>query len=110
MRPHLDILADLLKDAGVSQQQAAEWIGHRSGSAVGMMLRGERGMSRLDLERLCELAGVTIAQLAAQSNDLVLTKHPEAVQAAALVDELPAEARKAMLILIRSYQVKPTDR
>lgn len=60
-------------------------------------------MSREDLERLCEMAGVTIAQLAAQSNDLVLTKHRESVEAASLVDELPAEARKALVALIRSY-------
>lgn len=69
-----------------------------------MMLRGERGMSREDLERLCEVAGVTVAQLAAQSNDLVLTKHRESVEAASLVDDLPAEARKALLALIRSYR------
>lgn len=43
MRPHLSILTDLLRDAGVSQQQAAEGLGHKSGSAVGMMLRGSEG-------------------------------------------------------------------
>ena len=110
MRQHLQILARLLKDADISQQSAAERIGHKSGSTVGMMLRGERGMSRNDLESLCALVGITVVDLAAMSDDLIVTKHPESARLAALVDKLPAKIRLALLQSAEAYENPNSDR
>jgi hypothetical protein len=65
-----------------------------------MKLRGKRGMTREELEVMFEMAGITIMALAAQSDDLVLTKYPETVKGASILDQLPQEDRdQAMLYL-----------
>ena len=104
MRRHLPILARLLKDKGLRQADIAKALGYASPSAVGMMLRGERGMERGTLEAMCELAGITIVALAAMSDDLHLAKRPEAVEAAALIDGLDDEQAAAVMALLRTYR------
>jgi transcriptional regulator with XRE-family HTH domain len=110
MRSHLSILAQLLKEQGLTQTQVAARLGYKSGSAVGMMLRGERGMGREELEKMCELAGITVAILAAQSDDLVLTKRPEAVEAATIIDDASPEELAALMPLLRAYRKSKSDR
>lgn len=109
MRPHLPILAALLKAKGLKQKDVAKALGYKSASGIGMMLRGERGMERGVLEGMCELAGITIATLAAMSDDLVLTKRPEAVEAAVIVDELTPEQLAVLMPLLRSHRKPGTD-
>lgn len=77
-------------------------MGWDSPGTVGNKLRGERDWKSGELERMCELAGTTIVTLSAMSDDLKVTKHPEAVEAAALVDGLPEEKRQAALSFLRS--------
>ncbi len=110
MRAHLTILASLLKEAGVSQKEVATALGYKSQAMISMMLRGERPVGRAELERMCELAGVTIVGLAGMSDDLVLTKRPEALEGAAILDEIPAEQLAAVMGLLRSYRSPSGDR
>lgn len=110
MRPHLPILSRLLKDKGLRQADIAKALGYSSPSAVGMMLRGERGMDRGTLEKMCELAGITIVALAAMSDDLHLAKRAEAVESAAIIDAMTPEELAAVMPLIRSYRKNQSDR
>jgi hypothetical protein len=57
---------------------------------------------------MCELAGVTLAWLSANSSDLHVTKHREALRGAVLLDELSPEQRAAMISLMESM-AKPPD-
>jgi len=109
MRGHLTILASLLKDRGLTQGEIAKLIGYESASAVGMMLRGERAMSRETLEKICELAGVTVVSLAAMAGDLKVTKHHEAVEGASILDEMTPEERAAVMPLLRAYRKSKSD-
>lgn len=104
MRKHLPILASLLKAAGYKQSDVATILGYKSGSAVGMMLRGERPMGRGDLEKMCELAGITVISLASVSDDLHLAKRPESVEGAAILDECTPEELAAAMALLRAYR------
>lgn len=109
MRKHLDILSSLLEERGLTQGKVAKLLGYKSASAVGMMLRGERGMNRETLEQMCELAGISIVSLAAMSDDLKVTKRAEAVEAASIVDELSQEQLAALMPLLRSYRKSKID-
>ena len=109
MRPHLPILASLLKAKGLKQADIAKALGYGSPSAIGMMLRGERGMDRGVLEKMCELAGITIVALSAMSDDLVLAKRPEAVESAAIIDDLSPEELAAVMPLLRAYRNRRGD-
>lgn len=104
MRKHLDILSALLDERGLTQGEVAKRLGYKSASAVGMMLRGERGMSRDVLERMCDLAGISLVSLAAQSDDLKVTKRAEALEAAKIIDELTEDQLAALMPLLRSYR------
>lgn len=110
MKEHLDILAKLLATAGLRQSDIAEQLGYKSASAIGMMLRGERQLTRSDLERMCELAGTTIVGLAELSDDLILTKRREAVEGAAILDMLPEQELYAVMAVLRAFRSKDTDR
>lgn len=103
-RQHKIILARLLKDAGYTHASAAKAIGYRSGSAVGMMLRGERELGIGDLKNLCDLAGVSVVTLGSMSDDLVLTTHPETAAIAKEVDSMGPGAREAVWALIRALK------
>lgn len=109
MRQHLHILARLLKDKGLRQADIATALGYNSPSAVGMMLRGERGMDRGTLEKMCELAGITVVALAAMSDDLHLAKRAEAVESAAIIDEMTPEELAAVMPLLRAYRKQRND-
>jgi len=104
MREHRRILAELLKRKGLSHADIAKAMGWKSPSAAGNKLRGERDWASGELERMCELAGVTVIYLAEISDDLVLTKHPEAVTAARMVDDLPLALRERALQYIKTIK------
>lgn len=104
LRQHKVILARLLKEAGYSHAAAAKAIGFSSGSAVGMMLRGERGMGMEDLRKLCELAGVSVVTLASMSDDLVLTTSPETAELARELDGMTPEQRAAVRQMIAAIK------
>lgn len=110
MRSHLLILSQLLKAQGLRQSDVAKALGYQSASAVGMMLRGERTMGREELEKMCTLAGITVVALAAESNDLHLAKRPEAIEGAAILDEITPEELAAAMALLRAYRAKQTDK
>lgn len=101
MRQHLVILKDLLEAKGVGQKALAAALGLDSPSAAGMKLRGERGMTREELRIMCEKAGITILHLASISDDLVLTKYPETLEGASILDDLPAEDRDQAMFYLR---------
>lgn len=107
VRKHLPILKALLASKGIKQGEVAKRLGLASASAAGMKLRGERGMDRRELEMVCEMAGITIVALAAQSDDLVLTKHAETVEGAAILDDLPADEREWWLNQLRLSKSRP---
>ena len=110
MRSHLTILSGLLRKKGVKQSEVAAALGYTSQSMISMMLRGERPVGRAELERMCELAGITVVALAEVSDDLHLAKRAESIEAAAILDEIdPAEVAAAMALL-RAYRNRKTDR
>lgn len=110
MRSHLAILKSLLKEKKLTQGDVAKALGYESPSAIGMMLRGERAMARVVLEKTCELVGITLVALAEMSDDLHLTQNPEAVEAAAILDGMTAEERAAIMPLLRAYRKQKLDR
>lgn len=110
MRKHLPILASLLKAKGLRQSDVAVALGYDSASAVGMMLRGQRRMGREELERMCALAGITVVALAAASDDLHLANRPEAVEGAAILDEISAEELAAAMAILRAFRARKVDR
>ena len=101
MRKHRRILATILKSRDLSHAAIAKLMGWASPSAVGNKLRGERGWASGELERMCELAGITVVHLAELSDDLVLTKHPESITAARMVDDMPAHLRESAMQYLR---------
>lgn len=104
LRQHKVILARLLKEAGYSHASAAKAIGYSSGSAVGMMLRGERGLGMEDLKKLCDLAGVSVVTLASMSDDLMLTTSPETAEIARELDGMTPEQRAAVRQMIAAIK------
>lgn len=104
MRSHLAILAELLKRRKVKQIEVARALGYKTQSQVSMMLRGKRPVGREELEKMCEMAGITVVALAEMSNDLKVAKRPEAVEAASIIDEVAAEDLPALMLLLRDYR------
>jgi transcriptional regulator with XRE-family HTH domain len=109
MRKHVDILAELLEKRVGKQGAIAKALGYKSASAVGMMLRGERGMSLKLLQEMCELAGITIVYLASISDDLTVAKRKESVEAAAIMDDATPEELAVLMPLLRAYRKSKTD-
>ena len=110
MRSHLAILKTMLKERKLTQHDVAKALGYKSASAVGMMLRGERPMARVVLDKTCELAGITLVALAAISDDLHIAQNLEAVEAAAILDDMTPADRAAIMPLLRSYRKPKVDR
>lgn len=109
VRSHRTILATALKAKGLSHAAIAKAMGWDSPATVGHKLRGRNKWGPGELERMCELAGMTVVMLAEQSDDLVLARRQEAIEAAAIIDEIdPAEVAAAMALL-RAYRAKKSD-
>lgn len=110
VRSHRAILASALKAKGLSHEAIAKAMGWKAPGTAGHKLRGRNKWGPGELERMCELAGMTIVMLAEQSDDLVLTKRPEAVEAAAIVDEMTDAELVLFMANIRAYRDKRPDR
>jgi len=59
---------------------------------------------------MCDLVGMTVVMLAEQSDDLHLAKRPEAVEGAAILDEISPQELAAAMALLRAYRSNNTDR
>lgn len=109
MRSHRTILAEALKAKGLTHKKVAALMGYKSPATVGHKLRGRNDWETGELAKMAELAGMSMVVLAEQSNDLHLTKRPESVEGAAILDELdPADLAVAMATL-RAYRKKNSD-
>lgn len=109
---YLAILQALLRDKDISHADAAKALGWDSPSTVGNKLRGERRMQLAELEAMAKLAGVTLVQLAARSDDLKLAEFEETARAADLFESWPAEKRKAALAVLEAMDattLRPKD-
>lgn len=104
MRSYLRILASALQKAGLSHRDIATAMGWKSPGAVGHKLRGIRPITHGELERMCELAGITLVDLAAASDDLRIVKKPKAAELASIGDGLSDEKLALLLTIARSYQ------
>lgn len=82
-------------------------MGWKSPRSVSHKFRGNRDWATGELERMCKIAGITIVQLAEMSNDIHLTKTPEAVSAARIVDELPAAVRESAMQYLKNLVEPP---
>ena len=101
---YLEILQNLFTALELSHADVAKRLGWDSPSTVGNKLRGERRTQISELEAMAKVAGITLVQLAAMSDDLVLTKYEESSQGAALIDELPEDQRKLALEILRNLR------
>ena len=104
MRSYLRILAKALKKAGLSHRDIATAMGWKSAGAAGHKLRGIRPITAGELQRMCELAGITLVDLAAASDDLKLVKKPKAAQLASIGDDLSDEKLALLLEIAKSYR------
>jgi hypothetical protein len=104
LRSHRSILAAALKQMGMNHKQIAKAMGWKSPATAGHKLRGRNDWAPGELEKMCKLAGMTIVSLAAQSDDLTVTKRPEAVEGAVILDDLPEDQLAAIMAILRSYR------
>lgn len=102
MREHREILQSIYTAKGLSHADVAKAMGFRSPATVGNKLRGERDWKTGELERMCEVAGITVVHLAEMSDDLVLTKHIESVTVARMTDDMTAAQRERMIQYAKS--------
>lgn len=108
LRPYLAIVAELVDRTGLSQLAIAKIMGWRSDRALANKLRGIRKMQTKELQKLCtDVLGITLVDLASQSSDLVLTRTPEASEAAILIDGLPSGVREQAMESLRKLSPKP---
>lgn len=109
LRSHRAILQAALKARKLSHADIAKAMGWKSPATAGHKLRGRNDWSQGELERMCELAGLTVLMLAEQSDDLHLAKRPEAIEGAAILDEIPEAELAAAMALLRTYRNRKTD-
>lgn len=101
MRTYRSILQEKLKESGLNQRQIAKAMGWANQATVSLRLSGKREWGENELQRMCELAGITIIWLAENSDDLVIADNKKAVTIAALADKLSESQRDAVLALIQ---------
>lgn len=107
MKPHRAVLADLIKDKGLTRKFVATKMGWKSPRAVAHKLKGTRDWATGELEKMCEIIGITLLQLAEMSNDMHVTKTPEALTAARIIDQAsPVERERMMQYLLTSERAK----
>jgi transcriptional regulator with XRE-family HTH domain len=97
-----DILQNLFTAQGKSHADIAKALGWDSPSTVGNKLRGERRTQLTELEAMAREAGITLVQLAALSDDLILADHSESVEAASIIDAWPEDKRQLAVQMLRA--------
>lgn len=100
MRNYRDILKAKLKEAGLTQKTIAKQMGWVTQGAVSNKLLGKRDWVEGELQRMCELAGVTILWLAANSDDLKIAANRSTIEIALLVDSLSEAKRQGLISLL----------
>lgn len=106
MASHIAVLAKLIREAGLRQSDIAVKMGYKSPSAVGMMLSGQRKLGRKELLKMLEIIGVSLIDLASQSDDLKIAKTEEAVIAAEILDELSKDDRDEAILLLKAIKAR----
>jgi transcriptional regulator with XRE-family HTH domain len=101
MKTYRNILKTKLMEKGLTQRQIASVMGWAGNSAVSLVLSGGRDFGEGELRKMCEIAGISILWLAANSDDLVIADHKESVDIASISDQLSPEARQALLLLAK---------
>lgn len=109
MRDHRTILKQLFKAQGATLIAIAQEMGWKSPRTVAWKLSGKRDWSTGELEKMCEIAGITIVRLAEMADDLTLAKHAQTITVARIVDDLPLTAREAVLQYAQSIKDKTND-
>ena len=105
MRSHRVILAKALKDNGLSHKAIAKAMGWKSAGSVGHKLSGRRDWSEGELARMCELAGMTIIELAAASNDMPgFSKRKGTAEGASILDDLTDAQFEAAMQMLRAMR------
>jgi hypothetical protein len=79
-------------------------MGWATQGAVSHKLNGRRDWAEGELQRMCELAGVTVLWLAENSDDLVITRNKQALKVASLADSLTDSQLAAVLSLMESMK------
>lgn len=108
MRSHRVILAELLKAKIGSHRAIAKELGW-SPAKVGHVLSGRNEFQPGELERMCELAGITYITLASQSDDMVPTKRPRVLRGAALLEGMTDQELEAMIALMEANRSARND-
>lgn len=105
MKTYRSILKAKLKDAGLTQRQIAVTMGWSSSATVSLVLSGKREFAEGELARMCELVGITIIELASQSDDLQgFSKRKGTAEGASILDNLNDEQFEAAMNLLRAIQ------
>ncbi len=105
MSSHRVVLSKLFRQAGLRQADVAEMMGYKSASMIGMMLKGERNIGRQELDRMCEIVGITFVELASKSDDLKIAKSDNALVAAQIMDSLSADLQEDALTVLKALKV-----
>lgn len=107
VKPHREILRDLINARDLTLPEVAHRMGWRSPRAVAHKLKGDRDWASGELERMCEIVGITLIHLAEMSSDLRLTKTADALTAARIIDDAtPAERERLMQSLLAYERAK----
>jgi transcriptional regulator with XRE-family HTH domain len=106
MKPYRSILKAKLKETGMTQRQIAQAMGWSGNAAVSLVLSGGRDFGDGELGRMCEIAGVSIVWLAANSDDLLITAHKSSADLAAIAEQLTEDNRELLLVLAKQM-IKP---
>lgn len=107
VKPHREVLKQLIDDnKTLTYAKVAKRMGWKSSRSVAHKLKGSRDWKTGELERMCKIVGITMVQLAEQSSDMHVTKTPEALTGAILIDELSdadrAEVVKALRLVVEA--------
>lgn len=105
MITYRSVLKAKLKETGLSQRQIATAMGWGNQATVSLRLTGKRDWAEGELAKMCELAGVTIIELAATSDDMPgFTRRKDTVVGAAILDRLPNNQFNAVMAMLRELQ------
>lgn len=110
MRSHRAILAAEFKRQKITHKMIAAHMGWKTPSTAGHKLRGRNDWESGELERMAELAGMSLVVLAERSDDLHLAKRKEAVEGAAILDQLSDDDLKLAMAGLRAYRDRIDDR
>ena len=107
MRSHRQILARALKEKGYTHVTIAKAMGWKSPASAGHKLTGRTDWSEGELGRMCQLAGMTIIELAAKSDDMPGFAHrKEVAEGAAILDGLSDEEFAVAMAMLRTLKGK----